>query len=198
MPIMTLTKVETSKKGSPKLFFDNKHHWKDAVYASKSIDASKLPPVGTVMDCHTVAKRFDNAEQDTWFLQGWGLVPNTTSVAVPSAAASYAAPAPAPVAQSAANGLRIDSGDQLRFISNMVGSAITAGTIKAPVDMAYWAKEAFKIVRALERGVFNDPEAEPKVKTERVILPTPPAPEVGDPGPLDDPFGDPLNDKVPF
>ena len=194
MPIMTLTKIDQSKKGKTRAYFDNKHKWQDAYYCGQNI---VLPEIGTVMDCQTISKSFtweDGKESTVWFLQAWGKAGNTASVAVPSASAPYAAP----VAQSAPNGLRIDSGDQLRFISNMVGSAITAGTIKAPTDMAYWAKEAFKIVRALERGVFNDPEAEPKVKAERVTLPAPPAPEAGDPGPLDDPFGDPLNDKVPF
>lgn len=194
MPIMTLTKVDQSKTGKTRAYFDNKHKWQDAYYIGQNI---VLPEIGTVMDCQTISKSFkrdDGSESTTWFLQAWGKAGNTASVAVPSAPAPYAAP----VAQTPPGGLRIDSGDQLRFISNMVGSAITAGTIKAPIDMAYWAKEAFKIVRALERGVFNDPEAEPKVKAERVTLPTPPAPEAGDPGPLDDPFGDPLNDKVPF
>jgi hypothetical protein len=193
MPIMTLTKTDNSKTGKLRAYFDNKHKWQDAYYCGQNV---VLPEIGTVMDCQTVAKSFkreDGSESITWFLQAWGKA-GTASVTAPSAPAPYAA---APVAASP-SGLRIDSGDQLRFISNMVGSAITAGTIKAPVDMAYWAKEAFKIVRALERGVFNDPEAEPKVKAERVTLPTPPAPEAGDPGPLDDPFGDPLNDKVPF
>jgi len=162
MPIMTLTKTDTTKTGKTRAYFDNKTHWKDAFYLGKSV---VLPPIGTVMDCHTVAKRFDNAEQDTWFLQGWAPV---NGAAAP--AAVQAAPHAAPIAPTAPGGLRIDSGDALRFISNMIGSAVSAGTIKNPMDMAVWAKQSYLIVRALERGAFHDAATESK-KIEKVTLP---------------------------
>lgn len=192
MPVMTLTKVDTTKTGKTRAYFDNKTHWKDAFYLGKSV---VLPPIGTVMDCHTVAKRFDNAEQDTWFLQGWAPV---SGAAAPSAVQAAPVTPAAPVAATPPGGLRIDSGDQLRFISNMVGSAITAGTIKKPDDMALWAKSAFMIVRGLERGVFNDPDKEPKAKPAVDLPAAPPAVQAGDPGPFADPFDDSMNDKVPF
>ena len=198
MPIMTLTKTDYSKNGKLRAYFDNKHGWKDAYYCGQNV---QLPEIGTVMDVNTVAKQFkrdDGSESTLWFIQGWGkAAPGSAPVAAPSAPAAVSAAAP--------NGLAVQPADSLRFVSNMVGSAITSGAIKAPADMALWAVQAYRIVRALQNGALLEdnrraPAPEPVPAPIRddmrakLDAHAPPPREAGDPGPVDDPFGDP----VPF
>jgi len=197
MPIMTLTKTDYSKNGKLRAYFDNKHGWKDAYYCGQN---AQLPEIGTVMDVNTVAKQFkrdDGSESTLWFIQGWG---KAASGSAPVSAPS----APAAVSTASPNGLAVQPADSLRFVSNMVGSAIASGAIKAPADMALWAVQAYRIVRAIQNGALLEdnrratPEPVPAPIRDdmraKLDAHAPPPRESGDPGPVDDPFGDP----VPF
>ena len=203
--IATLTKTDYSKNNKLRAYFDNKHGWRDAFYCGQNV---ALPEIGTVMDVNTVAKQFkrdDGSESTLWFIQGWGKVPaGSVSTAAPSGFAAAPAASVAVVATNP-NGLAVQPADSLRFVSNMVGSAITSGAIKAPTDMALWAVQAYRIVRAIQNGALLEDNRKPAAP-EPVPAPirddmrakldahAPPPREAGDPGPVDDPFGDP----VPF
>ena len=36
MPTVTVTKIDTSKNGKPRVYFENKHNWQDSYYRSRS------------------------------------------------------------------------------------------------------------------------------------------------------------------
>lgn len=199
MPVLTLTKTDTTKTGKTRAYFNGSTHWKEAYYLGQGV---VLPPIGTVMDCTTVSKRFDGSEFETWFLQGWAAVNGQTPAAAPSApAAAKSAPTAynAPAAP-AGDGLAVGPADALRFISNAVGSAITSGAIKGPNDMSAWAAQAFRVVRSIQTGGLladarTAKQTEKAKQAEKVapavedVMPEPPPREEGDPG---------FSDDVPF
>lgn len=75
----------------------------------------------------------------------WGLLPEAPHTNGNGAAHHPATPAASPA--------MVMTGDELRFISNVVGSAITSGTIKDPVDLIAWAKGAQGALKSLTDGV---------------------------------------------
>lgn len=196
MPVLTLTKTDTTKTGKTRAYFNGATHWKEAYYLGKDV---VLPPIGTVMDCTTVSKRFDGSEFETWFLQGWAAV-NGQTPATPAAAPSAPAAYNAPAAPAVGDGLAVGPADSLRFISNMVGSAIASGAIKSPNDMSAWAAQAFRVVRSIQSGGLladarTAKQTEKAKQAEKVapsvedVMPEPPPREEGDPG---------FSDDVPF
>jgi hypothetical protein len=192
MPVLTLTKVDTTKTGKTRAYFNGATHWKEAYYLGKDV---QLPPIGTVMDCATVSKRFDGSEFETWFLQGWAAVNGQT----PAPATAHSAPAAYNAPAASGDGLTVGPADALRFISNMVGSAITSGAIKGPNDMSAWAAQAFRVVRSIQSGGLladartakQAEKVKPAEKAQPVeeAIPEPPPREEGDPG---------FSDDVPF
>src|SRR5271156_3186979 len=68
--IHTVTKSDTSKKGAPRIYLDNKHNWQDAVYISQRMPGP-APEVGMSIDAQMVSKDFNNDGKLTWFLNSW-------------------------------------------------------------------------------------------------------------------------------
>ena len=143
MPRVTVTKIDVSTKGKPRVYFDNKHNWQDAVYIGQ--DCGPPPPVGWIIDADTSSKRFQNAKSDTWFLNRW------------TAAQQQVAPAKQELAPAQQQlGWDIPTGDLSRFASNIVGQAITAGLIKKPGDVAGWTAAAYRAAECLRSGKVQD------------------------------------------
>ena len=159
MPTVTVTKIDSSKNGKPRCYFDNKHNWQDAVYVGNKCNG--IPQVGQQIEANTVSKRFPNAQTDTWFLENWR--PAQTA-------------APQQVAQQMTQGQQIQTpaingtytpkpvmgwpdvptGDLSRFVSNLVGTAIAAGLIKTPNDIAPWTAAAYRAGNDLRTGKVRD------------------------------------------
>jgi hypothetical protein len=50
----------------------------------------------------------------------------------------------------------VPTGDLSRFVSNIVGQAITAGLIKAPTDIAPWVAAAYRGAEDMRSGKVKD------------------------------------------
>ena len=214
MPIVTVSRHGQTKSGKSVVFFNNKHDYTDMYFLNDGVQA---PPIGATIDANTVNSR----DGRFWSLKGWGLVPGsqvpqqayapgTQATPVPHPAMTPAqAPAPTP---DAPVGLPMEPGDALRFISNMVGSAVSSGVCKTPADMGPWAVHALKIIRRLRDGTLASPEVKDTYKPDgRAANTLPPrmpggmsqaASHADEPAPAgqdEDPGFDPgFNDSVPF
>lgn len=64
----------------------------------------------------------------------------------------------APQSNGSGNASAVSDDAEMRFISNCVGSAITAGTIKDPIELTKWAVAAKGALQALKGKHAADPE----------------------------------------
>ena len=170
MPIHTVTKQAQTKAGKPVVYFDNKHDFADGIFLGKT---TQMPPMGAQIDANTSSSVFQG--KTYWYLNGWALTGQTYQSTVPTQQA--------PVQQTAYVPLQKKSVElsepELRFVSNVVGQAITAGTIKSPAGVAPWAAAAYRTLQGLQTGRILDFDDE-----------VPPMTDEGDPGPDDE--------RVPF
>ena len=204
MPVMTLTKTDTSKKGSRRAYFNNNHGWQDAFYVGR--DCERLPPIGTTIDADTTSNRYDGAKADTWFINGWRAASQAsyaeTMKPAPAAKAGYpiamqaqqSAPQPAAAQQmqqtiAKPSGWALEPDSLSRLLSNVLGAAIAADKIKEPQDITRWVSYAYRALEAVREGKpldFDDPV--PRFAD--------PAEEHGYPEPGDDIDG--AGDPIPF
>jgi hypothetical protein len=153
MPRVTVTKADVSTKGKPRVYFDNKHNWQDAVYIGNSCGAA--PVVGQVIDADTSSQRFQNARSDTWFLNRW-----TAATQPPSQQGPFLTDKNGHLivhTETMVNKLKqgwpdLPTGDMLRWVSNVVGSAIAANLIKTPSDIAQWVGASYRAAESLRSG----------------------------------------------
>lgn len=145
MPMHTVTKHGTTKSGKAVVYFDNKHNYTDMIF----LGDTEAPPVGSLIDADTASSRRDG--KTFWFLNGWGLAPNSqpapqgtwkpqTTVPLNATAPMPEAPKPAPAGYSE---------PERMFVSNIVAAAVTAGHAKDPIDLIAWASGALVALRKM-------------------------------------------------
>ena len=120
----TVTKFSQTKNGKPTIYIDEK------MYFIGRCDVSGLN-VGDPISFEAHAFSDDGK---LWGLDKWGKLPSNGAAMVPLAR----------VESRPAHTIPSGSLDEptLRFISNCVGSAITAGTIKEPEQIEKWVSAA--------------------------------------------------------
>jgi hypothetical protein len=138
MPTLTVTKHGQTKKGSPVVYFNNKHTFQDMVFLGRETQA---PPIGALIDAELGSKPRDDGGT-MWFLNAWGLAPNQMPVAPtsPPVATNEALKpiaAPEPYTEP-----------ERMFISNIVAAAITGGHATDPIDLIAWTRAALKALRS--------------------------------------------------
>jgi hypothetical protein len=151
--IVTVTHKDQSKSGKPRVFFGGKNNWQDAYYLGN--DVTSVPEIGQTIEIDASSRTFPNARAPTWFINKWRLANGSaqTPVAQPYMAIPNSQAKPYP-------GWDIPTGDLSRFVSNVIGSAIAAGLIKAPTDIAPWVAASYEAGNALRSGKvehFSDP-----------------------------------------
>ena len=153
MPIVTVTKSDASKSGAPRIYFDNKHNWQDAIYCSKVAQ----PSVGMVINADLTSSEFPKGSgKMLWHLNAWkqadSAPPPNAKISAENVQKSlsgyYSAPAP--------KGWNIDSGDLSRLASNLMASAIEAGLVKEPHQLMVWAAGAYRAAESLRSGKVED------------------------------------------
>jgi len=143
MQTYTVTHSDKSQKGTPRVYFDRKHHWTDAYYL-KDCD---MPPLGAVIEVKTHSWRPPNAREDMWFLDDWQLVKDQPP------AAAVAAVQQASAAETRTREQTAQDDMVLRFVSNAVGSAIECGRCEKPEQIQAWATAALTAAQSvLARG----------------------------------------------
>lgn len=148
--IVTVTYQDKSKSGKDRVYFDGKNNWQESFYVGQQCNG--VPPMGATIDADTSSKDFNG--HTTWFLNRWKPV-NQSANGVPRTDSAPSAPP-----QKFIAGWDIPTGDLSRFVSNVIGSAIAAGLIKAPTDIAAWVAASYDAGNALKSGKvehFNDP-----------------------------------------
>jgi hypothetical protein len=141
MILFTVTRADTSKNGKPRVYFDNRHGWKDAYYVSAKIAP---PPVGAQIDAEVTSADFNGDGKQTWFLNSWKACAATSAAPIQAPAPAAAPvqpslPIAAPATPAAATAPEFTFTEpELRFISNVVGQAILAKTITEPGHLSAW------------------------------------------------------------
>ena len=130
----TVTKLGVSKNGKPIIYVDGK------LYFAGKCDISELV-VGDLISFEGHAFSDDGK---LWGLDKWGKLPKPNGTTFQESA-NRAMPRPTTPTGS------LDE-PVLRFISNCVGSAITAGTIKDPADIERWVSAARNAITAQTKG----------------------------------------------
>jgi hypothetical protein len=170
MAVVTVTHADQSKSGKQRIFIGGKNNWQDGIYVGQR--CASVPPVGATIDANMSSKTFPDGRQ-MWFLNSWAAVDGRQNGAVnspQSAANNPAGSIPAPGgAQGDATGsstgaLRVapaptikgwpdlPTGDMLRWVSNVVGSAIAAQLIRTPSDIAQWVGASYRAAESLRSG----------------------------------------------
>ena len=156
MPIVTVTKSDASKSGAPRIYFDNKHHWQDAIYCSKVAQ----PSVGMVINADLTSSEFPKGSgKMLWHLNAWKQVEAGQQEQKPFLGGMPAPPMTAinsPAPRSKHAGWNIDSGDLSRLASNLMASAIAAGLVKEPHQLMVWAAGAYRAAESLRSGKVED------------------------------------------
>lgn len=155
MPIVTVTKSDASKSGAPRIYFDNKHNWQDAIYCSKVAQ----PSVGMVINADLTSSEFPKGSgKMLWHLNAWKQAEGNKAGTVPSDTAQSAPVASGSLPNRLANskGWNIDSGDLSRLASNLMASAIAAGLVKEPHQLMVWAAGAYRAAESLRSGKVED------------------------------------------
>lgn len=143
MPIVKVTHQDQSKAAKPRIYFDNKNNWQDAIYIGQRCNG--IPPVGSMIEADTSSKTFSDG-RTTWFLNSWKLA---TSSPLPEVCGNGAILSGNKIVSV---GWDIPTGDLSRFVSNVVGNAIAAKLIVGPGDMAPWIAAAYRSLEALRAG----------------------------------------------
>ena len=126
----TVTKLGKSQKGRVLVFFDGKHASTDCYLLGNKCAE---PPLNASIEVNTTNEPFNG--RDCWWLNSWSLSANQPN---PPPMSQYMVPAGNPPKESIPE-------PTLRFISNVVATAITAGLIKTPGEMGPWAYKAYKL-----------------------------------------------------
>lgn len=125
----TVQEITTTKAGKPRVKVNGEWYSVKGVigmFTGQSIDFD--------------ASSWDYQGKTYHGIDKWGPVPGSSVQPMPSA--------PPQATNGHAPSLAL-TGDELRFISNVVGSAITSKAIEDPVDLIAWAKGAQAALKSL-------------------------------------------------
>lgn len=148
--VVKVTKIGKARSGKPIVYFDHKHGQTDGFLVSQTC---KVPAEGMTIEADT--KSWDYRGETYWGLNDWKQVRDQS----PQAFNSNNGQTPLVDAPAKAlAGWDIQSGDLSRYASNIVASAITAGLIKQPSDIAVWSKAAYRAGEALKAGDMQGPD----------------------------------------
>lgn len=140
-----ITEMGLSKAGNPKVKINGTWY---------SIKSAFGLGVGSVLDFE--AQPFTINGRTYQGIEKFAALPIQAAPAPQTASAPWPAsrpsvplnqPPPLPIPQALTE-------PELRFISNCVGSAIAAGTIKDPIDLIAWVKGAQAALQSLSEGAF--------------------------------------------
>ena len=132
----TVTRFSKTKNGKPTIYIDDK------MYFVGRCDVSGLS-VGDRIDFEGHAFSDDGK---LWGLDKWGKLPKENGeMRVPGGMQQTVVNSPVTMHPYTTGG-SLDE-PTLRFISNCVGSAITAGTIKDPMEIEKWVSAARNAIR---------------------------------------------------
>ncbi len=143
MATHTVTHADRSQRGTPRVYFDNKHHWQDA-YCLKDCDQ---PPLGSVIEVKTHSWRPPDGKNEIWFLDDWRLAEKQPEPA------AIAATQKASAKEALTREQTVQDDMVLRFVSNLVGHAIECGKVDSPARIQEWAGAALSAAQTvLARG----------------------------------------------
>jgi len=183
MPTLQVSEIGTTKSGRAKI-----RCGKDVYYCGNGVPT---PPVGSTILADTSDGSFDGEggkRISMWYLNKWQFADGAQQPIHAQPGLTQAAPAATPAPQSSQAGLPMEPGDVLRFISNVVGQAISAKTISDPEDVWGWANTALNVARALRDGTKLEGKPKP-----------PPAGQVSERYPMNDKLESFTDDsKIPF
>ena len=182
MPRVTVTKADVSTKGKPRVYFDNLHNWQNAIYIGQNcgtppsvgmvIDADTsstrfpnakadtwfLNRYSVVQGPITAGAASGPAQRiETPAGVAWGSNLQAGSTPAPGGAQGDATGsstgaltfASAPTIKGWSD---LPTGDMLRWVSNVVGSAIAAQLIRTPSDIAQWVGASYRAAESLRSG----------------------------------------------
>jgi hypothetical protein len=153
MPIVTVTKIDQTKAGRTRVYFDSRHSFSDGFLLGQGA----APPMGAVIEANTASSDYQGKVY--WYLNGWKLAaqpekpvqtPTSTLILPPVVTKHWA----------------IEPGDCSRFVSNVLGSAIEAGLVKIPSDLHPWVASAYAALQGLRQGKpidFQDQWTDPSL-----------------------------------
>jgi hypothetical protein len=138
MPTHTVTKADTSKGGAPRVYFDNKHDWKDAYYVSKKIEA---PLVGQSIDANTASSDYQG--KTYWYLNGWKPAGQPEAPTTVQVSSTRLLPS---------KGWNLDSKDRAIILEVVLKAAFDKGLIGIPEEMAPWFERTYRYVEGVSNG----------------------------------------------
>jgi hypothetical protein len=163
--IVTITHADKSKSGKDRVYFNGKNNWQEAYYVGNRCES--VPPVGATIDADTSSSDFKG--KTVWFLNRWkpvrtepnpapqrlagGMSDQAQELAAKSFGPTDAQARSIMAAQQKPKGWSdLPTGDMLRYVSNVVGTAIEACLIKEPKELAPWCAAAYRSAEALRSG----------------------------------------------
>jgi hypothetical protein len=198
MTVVTVTHADQSKAGKQRIYVGGKNNWQDAIYVGQR--CASVPSVGATIDAQMTSKTFQDG-RTTWFLNSWQPVNGApTPYALGQASQPYVSTPSqqAPAKQELAPAQQrlgwpdLPTGDMLRWVSNVVGSAIAANLIKTPSDISMWVGASYRAAESLRKG--DVPEFDSDVP--RFVEPDPAEQQGHDEG--EPPYGDEQQPGDPF
>ena len=175
--IVTVTSMDTSSKGKTRIYFNGRGNWQDAHYLGARCVA---PEIGMTIDADVSGKDFRNDGKMTYFLNSWKPAPAANGAAQqPPQGPIVPGPAVFVPAPKAVGWPDLPTGDMLRWVSNVVGSAIAANLIKTPSDIAQWVGASYRAAESLRSGDVPEFDSDVPRFTEPDPVLYPPDPAEG-------------------
>lgn len=147
-----VTKIGKSSKGRPIAYFDGRHGQTDGFLVGNKCTA---PQEGMLIEPDTSSS--ENQGKTYWWLNDWKPIKDSPAQAVGAAGRSAVVDAP----KEALKGWDVLPGDLSRFVSNVIGSAITAGLIKEPSDIRVWSRSAYRAAQSMREGFTEEEGPDP-------------------------------------
>jgi hypothetical protein len=181
MTIVTVSKLDKSSKGKARVYFNGRHSYDDAVYISQKL--GEAPRLHSVINAQMTSKTFEDGKT-IYFLNDFSYEKQQ-----PPASPDSATPAPA---KASSAGWALEPDSLSRLLSNVLGAAITAGSLKEPSDISRWTSATYRALESVRQGKPIDFDDDPRKIAQE--LPDPAEPQGYDP---EDPGFD-SDEKIPF
>lgn len=142
-----ITHMDRSKSGKTRVYFDGRNDWRDAFYVGNKCD---VPPVGAEIEPDTSSSVFNG--NTTWFLNRYKVIKLPQDLASAPQNAFQTSQIPSTRQANTASEPRQQAlstlfDHELRFISNVVGQAVYAMTIKEPGQIKAWFDACIEALR---------------------------------------------------